>query len=399
MKPLYLKRGEDKRLRTGHLWIFSNEVDVNKSPLRDFEPGEPALVRDAAGRPLGTAYVNPASLICARLLSKKALTPDRSFLYERLFAALRLRETLYSEPYYRLCFGEGDFLPGLVADRFNDVLVVQIATAGMERLKEHVIDVLDELIRPSILLLRNDIPSRTLEGLELHVESAIGPAPDALPETLMVRENGLTFAAPFIRGQKTGWFFDQRDNHALTRPFAAGARVLDAFSYAGGFGATAAAAGAKSVTFLDASETALDYALKNARHNAPECAAAVLSKDALDTLANLREEGAAYDIVCLDPPAFIKRKKDAENGLAAYRRVNELAMDLVADRGILVTCSCSQHLEAGELRRIAVKAAAKRGRRIQLLRAGAQGPDHPVHPAMPETAYLKALVLRVFRSA
>lgn len=399
MKPLYLKRGEDKRLRVGHLWIFSNEVDIAKSPLRDFEPGEAALVLDSGGRALGTAYVNPASLISARILSKREVFPDRAFLRERLEAALRLREALYPEPYYRLCFGEGDFLPGLVADRFDDILVVQIATAGMERLKTDIVEALDELLRPSVILLRNDTPGRDLEGLERYVETVKGPALEDLPETFLVRENGLSFEAPFTRGQKTGWFFDQRDNHAFTRPFAAGAGVLDAFSYAGGFGVTAAAAGAASVTFLDASRKALECALNNARRNAPECAVSDLCGDALDTLANLREEGATYDIVCVDPPAFIKRKKDAEKGLAAYRRVNELAVDLVADKGILVTCSCSQHLDAEELRRIAAKAAAKRGRRVQILRAGTQGPDHPAHPAMPETAYLKALALRVFRSA
>lgn len=399
MKSLYLRRGEDKRLRVGHLWIFSNEVDIAKSPLRDFEPGEPALVCDAAGRVLGTAYVNPGSLISARLLSRKAMLLTRDFLRERLETAWRLRETLYPEPYYRLCFGEGDYLPGLVVDRFGDIIVIQITTAGMERLQTDIVEVLDELVRPSVILLRNDTPGRTLEGLERYVKTVKGPAVENLPEYLVVRENGLTFEAPFARGQKTGWFFDQRENHAFIRPFAASATVLDVFSYAGGFGVTAAAAGAQSVTFLDASRVALECAQNNASHNAPNCATSLLCADALDTLLNLREEGATYDIVCIDPPAFIKRKKDAEKGLAAYQRVNELAMALVADKGFLVTCSCSQHLEADELRRIAARAAAKRGCRVQILKAGAQGPDHPVHPAMPETAYLKAFVLRVFRSA
>ena len=399
MKPLYLKRGEDKRLRMGHLWIFSNEVDTAKSPLRDFEPGEPALVHDSSGRMLGTAYVNPASLISARILSRNAVIPDHAFLRERLKSALHLRATLYDEPYYRLCFGEGDYLPGLVVDRYNDSIVIQITTAGMERLKPDIITILDELLNPSIILIRNDTPGRDLEGLERHVEIAKGPALEHIPELLVIRENGLSFEAPFMQGQKTGWFFDQRVNHTCTRPFAPGATILDAFSYVGGFGVTAAAAGAKSVTFLDASRKALECAQNNTQRNAPECAVSILCGDALDTLANLREERAAYDIVCVDPPAFIKRKKDAEKGLAAYRRINELAMDLVTDGGILITCSCSQHLEADELRRITVRAAARRGFRVQILCTGAQGPDHPVHPAMPETAYLKALALRICRSA
>lgn len=395
MRTLFLKKHEDRRIRAGHLWVFSNEVDVKRSPLTDFVPGEAAGLRDAEGRALGTVYVNPASLIAARVVSRRpdeAL--DADLLRRRLADALALRERLFDAPFYRLCHGEGDFLPGLVADRYGDILCVQLTTAGMDARRDDLLEILRELCRPSAVLFRNDAPARALEGLALGVE-AVGPVPDEIE----VVENGARCLAPLAGGQKTGWFYDQRLNRRHAAGLVAGkkCRVLDAFCYVGGFGVAAARAGAASVTFLDASAPALACAARNLRSNAPDCECETVPGDALETLKRLADEGRRFDLVCLDPPAFIKRRKDAAQGLAAYRHVNDLGLRLVEDGGMLVTCSCSHHLAADDLRRLIAGQAARRSREVRLLRQGGQGPDHPVHPAMPETAYLKTFTLQVSR--
>lgn len=393
MKTVFLKKGEDRRLRIGHLWVFSNEIDAGRSPLSSFAPGESVLVADAGGRPLGTGYINPASLIAVRLVSRKADEPlDADLLRRRLADALALRQRMFDRPFYRLCHGEGDFLPGLIADRHGDHIVCQITTAGMDAHTEELTAILDELLHPASIVLDNDVASRDLEGLERFKRVALGQA----PEEAQVEENGMTYAIPLLGGQKTGWFYDQRLNRAALTPFVKaqpGCHVLDAFCYAGGFGALSASNGAGKVTFMDASAQALNYARRNAEQFGTE--AETLQGDALTLLADLRREGRTFDIVCLDPPAFIKRKKDTRQGLEAYQRVNELGLDLVRPGGMLMTCSCSHHLEADALRNMVTRAAGKRRRFARLLRQGLQGPDHPIHPAMPETAYLKTFLFHL----
>ena len=393
METVFLKKGEDRRLRIGHLWVFSNEIDTGKSPLSSFTAGQSVLVADCGGRPLGTGYINPASLIAVRMVSRKAdeeLGPD--LLRRRLSDALALRERMFPSPFYRLCHGEGDFLPGLVADRHGDHIVCQITTAGMDAHTDDVLAVLDELLHPSSLLLDNNVASRDLEKLERFQREALGQVPD---ETF-VEENGMRYVIPLKEGQKTGWFYDQRMNRAALTPFVQaqpGCTVLDAFCYAGGFGALAAKNGAGNISFMDASAHALSYARRNAEQFGTEVE--TLQGDALTLLADLLREGRTFDIVCLDPPAFIKRKKDARQGLEAYQRVNEIGLDLVRPGGMLMTCSCSHHLEADALRNLVTRAAGKRRRHARLLFQGFQGPDHPIHPAMPETAYLKTFLFHL----
>ncbi|WP_294445867.1 class I SAM-dependent rRNA methyltransferase [uncultured Mailhella sp.] len=393
METVFLKKGEDRRLRIGHLWVFSNEIDTKRSPLTSFAPGQAVLVADCGGRTLGTGYVNPASLIAVRMVSRKADEAlDAALLRRRLSDALALRERMFDQPFYRLCHGEGDFLPGLVADRHGDHVVCQITTAGMDAHTDELLSVLDELLHPSSILLDNNVASRDLEGLERFQRVASGKA----PEEISVEENGMRYAVPLKNGQKTGWFYDQRVNRAALTPFVQaqkGCQVLDAFCYAGGFGALAAKNGAGKITFMDASAQALSYAKRNAEQFGTETE--LLQGDALTLLANLRREGRTFDIVCLDPPAFIKRKKDAKQGLEAYQRVNELGLDLVRPGGMLMTCSCSHHLEADALRGLVTRAAGKRRRHARLLFQGFQGPDHPIHPAMPETAYLKTFLFHL----
>ncbi len=391
MRKLWLKKNEDRRLRAGHLWIFANEVDVKQSPLTDFAPGEAATLCDWRGAPLGSVCVNSASLICARMHSRKPdVELDEALLTQRLESALALRQRLYPGPWYRLCHGEGDFLPGLVIDRYGEHLTVQVTTAGMEHRLEALTAALHALLRPTSILWANDLAARGLENLSREQQSE-----GTLPERLEVPENGCRFFAPCATGQKTGWFYDQRPNRAELARYAQGADVLDIFSYVGGFGVTAAAAGAKSVTYVDASAPALALAAENTAENAPGCEAQTLCGDAFEQLRQLRDEGRRFQVISLDPPAFIKRRKDAALGLAAYRQANDLAVQLLAPGGILATSSCSHHLEAQALRACLTQAAAKRKLHARILFAGGQGPDHPIHAAMPETAYLKCFIAQV----
>jgi 23S rRNA (cytosine1962-C5)-methyltransferase len=390
LPPLVLKRDEERRLHAGHLWIFSNEVDVDATPLTAFEPGAHVEVRSSQGRFLGYAYVNPRTLISARLLGRDPdHPPGKSLLLHRLNVALALRRRFFAAPYYRLAFGEGDLLPGLVVDRYGDVLVAQIGTAGMEAMKDEIQEALIKVAAPRALLWKNDSPVRELEGLERYVETAFGE----VPVTVEVPEGGVNFVVPLASGQKTGWYFDQSANRTLFARHCRDARVLDAFSYAGGFALQAKRAGAASVTCVDSSEAALAAAAATADANGLD--AELLEGDAFDTLEALVAERRRFDAVVVDPPAFIKRKKDHPKGLAAYRRINQLAMRLLERDGLLMACSCSYHLAPGELVDAVQRAARHLDRFAQLVAVGAQAPDHPVHPAIDETRYLRAFLFRV----
>jgi 23S rRNA (cytosine1962-C5)-methyltransferase len=395
LPTLRLRRGEDRRLRAGHAWVFSNEVDTAATPLTALEPGSLVRVESDRGAVLGTASVNPATLIAARLLTHDPDTVvDSALLAARLRRALALRARLGDARFCRWVFGESDGVPGLVLDRYGDVVVGQIATLGMERLRPLVEAAIREVVEPATLLWKNDGGARALENLPEYVEAAWG----AVPAELVVRERPspgppLEFRVPLAAAQKTGWFYDQADNRAtLSRYLRGGERVLDVCSYAGGWAVTALAAGAREATCVDASRAALDVAAANAGRIGRELS--LRHGDAFDTLAALAREGRRFEVVVLDPPAFSKRKRDLPQGEAAYRKLNQLALELVEDDGLLVTCSCSWHLAETALLG-AVQAAARRSRRlVQVLRFGGQSADHPVHPAIPETRYLKALFCR-----
>ncbi len=389
LPALRLKRNEDRRLQAGHLWVFSNEVDIQQTPLTKFDSGALARVLAHNDRPIGLAYVNPQALICARLLGSWTL-PDADWFAGRIRRALALRERFSAEPYYRLVYGESDGLPGLVIDRFGTTCVVQIATAGMERLKEPIRQALIDVLDPQVLLFKNDSAVRAMESLAVYVEHAVGRA----GETARVLEDGLQFLAPLLEGQKTGWFFDQAANRrALVKYIRPAARVLDVFSYVGAWGVRAARSGAGDVLCVDSSAPALELAARNAALNG--LSIRTRKGDAFDLLEQLIVEQAIFDVVILDPPAFAKRKKDLPKALGAYRRLNQLAMQLLAPEGILVSCSCSYHLGADELQQAIGKAARGAAKQVQILENGGQAPDHPVHPAISETRYLKAFFCRV----
>ncbi|SFA40053.1 class I SAM-dependent rRNA methyltransferase [Metapseudomonas otitidis] len=392
LPSLRLKANADRRLRAGHLWVYSNEVDVVATPLNAFQPGDQAILEAAGGKPLGVVALSPNNLICARLVSRDVKhVLDKSLLVHRLNVALSLRERLFDKPFYRLVYGDSDLLPGLVVDRFGDHLVVQLASAAMERNKDAVLDALVQVLKPRGVLWKNDSAARDAEGLERYVDTAFG----VVPEWVALEENGVKFEAPVLEGQKTGWFYDHRMNRARLAPYVEGKRVLDLFSYIGGWGVQAAAFGASEVFCVDASGFALDGVERNATLNGVAEKVTCVEGDVFEALKELKAAEERFDVVVADPPAFIKRKKDLKNGEAAYRRLNEQAMRLLNKDGILVSASCSMHLPEDDLQNILLGSARHLDRNIQLLERGGQGPDHPVHPAIVETRYIKSLTVRL----
>jgi 23S rRNA (cytosine1962-C5)-methyltransferase len=390
-RTLRLRRREERRLKAGHLWVFSNEVDTRATPLKDCEPGEDVTLLSSSGRFLGYGYVNPASLISVRLLSRRRQElPDASWLARRIHEALALRSRWLGEARYcRLVHSEGDLLPGLVVDRYGELLVAQITTAGMERRREAIAELLQGIDGVTALLWANDVPVRTLEGLERSTEVAFGEVPD----TVMVQEGDARFEVAPVAGQKTGWYYDQRENRRRLSRYAPDARVLDVFSYVGAWGVSAALAGARAVTCIDSSAPALAAASANAERNGVALEAIV--GDAAETLKALAHQQRRFDVIVIDPPALIPRRKDKQAGTRAYWQLNELAMRLLADDAILVSCSCSHHLDEQELTHIVAGCARHQHRQLQVLERGEQSPDHPVHPSIPETRYLKAVFCRV----
>lgn len=392
LAALRLRKNEDRRLRAGHLWVYSNEVDVAATPLRDFQPGQPVVIQASNGKFIGTGYINPQVLLCARLVSRDPDHPlNPSLLVHRLNVALSLRERLYPQPFYRLVHGEGDGLPGLIVDRYGDCCVAQLTTAGMERMKAEVLAALQKVLKPQAVLWRNDSPVREIEGLERSVADAMGE----MPETVTVEEDGLHFQVVPRTGQKTGWFYDQRDNRARLDRYVRSRRVLDVFSYVGAWGLRAAVRGAGEVVCVDSSAPAMEFAAANAALNGVSDRVRFQQGDAFEVLKALREARERFDVVIVDPPAFIKRRKDMKEGALAYRRINEMAMQVLERDGLLVSCSCSQLFSREALEQTLLQASRHLERNLVILEQGRQGPDHPVPPAIPETDYLKAVFARV----
>lgn len=389
--PLVLKKGEERRLRAGHLWVFSNEVDVARTPLTALAPGQPVMLLDSAGKALGSGYAHPNTLIAARLVDRGGHPLDRSLFVHRLNVALALRERRYAEPFYRLVFGESDSLPGLTVDRFGEVLVAQATTAGIDRLQAGITDALDKVLKPRSIVWKNDSGARAIEGLADEVR-VVGMPVEGPVE---VREGPLRFAADVLEGQKTGWFYDQRGNRDRLAPWLKGAAVLDLFSFAGGWGLRALADGAASADCVDISARAVESVRANAARNGLADRITAHAADAFDFLKAARAERRRWDVVVVDPPAFVKRKKDLKEGSLAYRRIFEAAMQVLSKDGLLVACSCSHHFPRAALLEAVQAGARHLDRQVQLLEPLAQGPDHPVHPAIPETEYLKGAIFRV----
>ncbi len=389
---IYLKKNEDKRLKQGHLWIFSNEIDIKRSPLDQFQAGQIVIVKNAEKKAIGTAYLNPNTLICARLLTRKTnVKISAKFFHSRITTALQLRQRLFSKPFYRLIFGESDGLPGLVIDRFDQVFSVQITTAGMEQCKDTIISVLCEIFAPSAIILKNDSNQRHLENLSQQSVCVYGQ----LDGEVVIEENNALFSVDIMNGQKTGWFYDHRISRQQLAQLAPDQTVLDLFSYSGAWGIPAAIAGAKQVTCVDSSESALQMAKNSAQLNQLENNIQFQRSDVFEFLKQAREQRQRYDIIVLDPPALIKRKKDFKSGYEAYRRLNHLALQVLSNNGILISASCSHHLSKANLHEILRSSARHIDRHIAFFAYGGQGPDHPIHPALAETEYLKTFFCAV----
>jgi len=383
--------GRQKRAEGGHPWIYSNELTMDAA-AKALPPGSLVTVLKADGKRLGTATFNPHPLVSARLISRDATQRiDREFLVKRVKRALALRERLVNAPCYRLIHAEADGLPGLIVDRYGPYLVCQINTAGMALLEGDLIEALDQVLEPEAIFLRNDTPAREAEGLELEQRFAKG----SISGPIEITENGLFFQADPVGGQKTGWFFDQRENRAFVASLAQGGRVLDLYSYAGGFAVQAAAAGAAEVVAIDRSEASLELARASAVRNGVAALCTFRKAEVFAEMERLSDAGERFDVVIADPPAFAKSKKDAGPALRGYRKLTRMAASLVAKGGFLFVASCSHNIEVPFFADAVRQGLNDADRGARILRSSGAAADHPVHPSLPESAYLKAQTLSV----
>lgn len=389
MKTARLKKDAERRVFAGHLWIFSNDINTLHSPLKEYAAGDLVLIETNFGKAIGIGYINPHCLLCIRVLTlNPSATINTDFFIEKIKQAQSKRATLFQDHYARMVFGESDRLPGIVIDQFHDIIVMQINTAGMEALKSLLIDAVQSVFSPKTIVLKCDSTERQNEGLQAYTEVFGEPAPDYLT----VVENNCTFRAPLLTGQKTGWFYDHRFNRARIAAYCRDKKVLDVFSYCGAFSIPAAKNGAKSVTAIDRSPLAIEALTQNAALNEVSSITA-LCGDALDILQSLSQSSERFDVIILDPPALIKRKKDVPAGEKMYQKLNEAALKLLSPAGILFSASCSMHLSQVDLLNCIRKAGLTAKKEISVLEQSHQGADHPIHPAMPETNYLKGYIV------
>ncbi|MEO1777468.1 MAG: class I SAM-dependent rRNA methyltransferase [Pseudomonadota bacterium] len=381
-----------RRIRHGHPWAYANEV-VTDRRTKALAPGTLAVLEDEARSPLGLVAVNPASRIFARMLDRDPeAVVDAPWFEARLARALALRARLYDAPFYRLIHAEADGLPGVIIDRFGDVLVIQPNAAWADVLFDTLVDAAVAVTGATVVIKNASGRTRTLEGLDDVSGVVRGQAPDG---PLPVPMNGATYLADVMGGQKTGLFFDQRPNHAFAQRLARDARVLDVFSHVGGFGLSALAGGAAHVTCVDGAAPALALATEGAAHMGAAARLATRQGDAFDVLTALADEGAQFDMVICDPPAFAPSKKALEAGLRAYERIARLGAALVAEGGILGLCSCSHAADLGKFHAASARGIGRAGRTAALIHTGFAGPDHPQLPQLAETGYLKALFFRL----
>jgi 23S rRNA (cytosine1962-C5)-methyltransferase len=380
--------GRDRRVKAGHPWAFSNEIAMT-AEARALPPGTPVRLEGDDGVKHGVWHFNPHSLIAARLLDRNpAAVPDAAWFATRISEAIALRARLGLGAHHRLVHAEADGLPGLVIDRYGDALALQANTAGMDRATPMIVGALTSLLAPRVIVARNDAAVRALEGLDTHTRMLHGSN-----TTARVEESGLSFAIDLLSGQKTGWFHDQRENRARVAALAAGRSMLDAFCHTGGFGLIAAQAGAAEVTLLDRSEPALAMAMDTARAHGLAGRVSAVRGEAMETMEAMACNGRRFAVVVADPPAFAKSRKDIGAALRAYARLARLSAALVSPGGVLFIASCSHHVDAPSFAEAVAHGLWRARREARLLWSGGAGPDHPVHPMLPESAYLKAQLL------
>lgn len=386
MRTIKLKKKEERRVLRGHPWVFSNEVQDLPA---DAVPGEPVEVRDFSGNFLGRGYVNPRSLIAVRILTRKQEDMDAAFFTKRIGSARDLRKTFGFGESFRAVFSEGDGLPGLIVDKYGDTLVVQSLTAGIDGMLDPVLAALREVYGPKTIVLRNDTSSRALEGLGQETRVALGETSGMVE----FEESGIRYRADVLGGQKTGFFFDQRENRLALRDLVRGRRTLDCFCYVGAWALSAARYGATEVIGIDSSEKAVTLARSNAELN--NLSAKFLIGDVFETLRGLEKQKERFGCVVLDPPAFVKSRAKVREALKGYKEINLRGMRLLEPGGFLVTCSCSHHIDQELFREMLIDAAWSAGRQARLLEMRSQSRDHPMLLAAKETQYLKCAILVV----
>jgi 23S rRNA (cytosine1962-C5)-methyltransferase len=388
---LRIQAGRHKRVQGGHPWVYSNEI-IMDSAARQLPPGTLVALETASGAPLGLAMFNPRTLIAARVLDgDPAAVVDAGYLAEKLTRAKDLREQLYPGGHYRLVHAEADGLPGLIVDRYGQAVVVQANAAGMDRLLPELRQALENVLSPAAIVVRSDTPARRLEGL---ADAAVDEDLSAV-ESVFVAENGATFAVDLASGQKTGWFYDQRDNRAAVARLATGARVLDVYSYLGGFAIGCARSGAREVIAIDRSESALALAAKSAELNGVSATTRFVRAEAFAELERLGAASERFDIVVADPPAFVKSKKDLAAGARGYRKLARLAAALVTPRGFLFIASCSHNVDRATFDEQVARGLHDSARNGRILLQSGAAADHPVHPFLPESAYLKGNLIQL----
>ena len=382
-----IARGHDRRQKAGAPWLFSNELKMDDA-AKALPSGSVVRLMAPTGKIVGVAHFNAHSLIAARLLSRnKDAVIDRAFLERRIARALAVRERLYDRPFYRLVHAEGDGLPGLVVDRYGDLLVVQFNTAGMVAMEAEVTAALEAVLAPATILARNDSPGRSMEGLAEEVRVLKGE----VPERVLVEENGLAFVTNPAAAQKTGWYYDQSMNRAFAARLARNAKVLDLYAYAGGFALTCLARGAKSALAVDRSAAMLALADASAAEQGVADRFSTRVGEVFAVIEALAAEKARFDLVIADPPAFVRAKKDLAVGLRGYRKLARDAAGLVGEAGFFVMACCSHNVSPEAFAEEVTAGIRAAGRGARLLYQAGAAPDHPIHPALPETAYLKCL--------
>ncbi len=396
--PVRLKKGRDEAVRAGMPWIYAGDMIASSEHL-SVPPGSLVSIENHKGQNIGIGYFNPRNALACRVLALGTEPIDTAFFEKKIRRALSLREKHFPELYYRLVHSEADFLPGLLLDRFGDVVVAQVGTAGMEHLQPLWMDALHKVIAPKAVVLRNDNAARTLEGLKQTI--SITPSPLPLPQgerensyLVELRENGCTYLADLLRGQKTGWFYDQRDNRAMIAALANGKTLLDVYSHSGGFGVVAAKAGA-DVTLVDSSKLALELAAKTAVLNGVTLSS--LQGDAIDIMKNLHAEHRQFDIVLADPPAFVKSRKDIEAGMKGYAKIAGAAAKLVAPGGMLFMASCSHHATRPRFTQAVMDGIRKAGYSATIVKQTGASADHPKHSKLAQSEYLKGILVNLHR--
>lgn len=386
---VYLRKGTQYRVESGHPWVYKTEIDyVDNEPV----PGEIVDVYNHREHFIGRGYINPRSQITVRIMTRKKEDIDTDFFCRRIQAAWQHRQSLLSEPdYCRLIYGEADLLPGLIVDKFGEYMVIQTLALGIDQYKNLIVSILNEMFSPKGIYERNDVSVRELEGLEQYKGFITGD----FPTLIKVKENGITFYADIKEGQKTGFFYDQRENRASIRNLVQGAEVLDCFCHTGSFSVHAALYGAKHVTGVDISDFAIDLAKKNAELNKVTDKCEFIIANAFDLLRAQVEEEKQYDVVILDPPAFTKSRKTIEGAARGYKEINLRGLKLVRPGGFLITCSCSYHMDKELFKTIIIDAAHDAKKIIRQIDYRTQAKDHPILLSSPETEYLKFMVVQV----